>query len=66
MLFRIFFLCLVYLNFIFTLSIVDPGGSSMCLYSGPGSDSGLNEGLVSLYDFLVLSLIFVSFLFAPF
>jgi len=30
------------------LPIFDPGGPSVRLYSGPGSDSGVNEGLVSL------------------
>ena len=38
----------------------------MCLYSGPGSYSGVNGGLVSLYDFLVLSLVFVLRSLAPF
>ena len=31
------------------LLVVDPGGPPMCLCSGPGSDSGDNEGLVSLF-----------------
>ena len=31
------------------LLVVDPGGPSMCLCSGPGSDSGVNEGLVFLF-----------------
>ena len=31
------------------LVVVDPGGPPMCLWSGPGSDSGVNEGLISLF-----------------
>ena len=31
------------------LLVVDLGGPPKCLCSGPGSDSGVNEGLVSLF-----------------
>ena len=31
------------------LLVVDPWGPPMCLCSGPGSDSGVNKGLVSLF-----------------
>lgn len=49
------FLCFRYLRTILALPVVDPGGPSMCLYSGPGSDSGVNEGLVpfELFWFIV-------------
>ena len=42
------FLCVRYFRTIFMLAlpVVDPGGPSMFLYSGPGSDSGVNGGLV--------------------
>ena len=32
-----------------TFLVVDPGGPPMCLCPGPGSDSGVKEGLVSLF-----------------
>ena len=49
------FLCFRYLRTILALPVVDPGGPAMCLYSGPGSDSGVNEGLVpcELFWFIV-------------
>lgn len=49
------FLCFRYLRTVLALAVVDPGGPSMCLYSGPGSDSGVNEGLVpcELFWFIV-------------
>ena len=37
-------------------------GDLLCLYAGPGSDSGVNEGLVSLYEFS-FSFLFAHFLF---
>ena len=40
-------------------------GNLLCLYSGPGPDSEVNGGLVSLYDILVLSLVFVLRSLAP-
>ena len=53
------FLRLVHLSSFFALPFVDSGEPSVCLYSGSGSDSRVNVGLVSLYEFLVLSLVFV-------
>ena len=49
------FPCVRYFRSILAFPVVDPGGPSMCLYSGPVSDSGVNEGLVpcELFWFIV-------------
>ena len=56
--FRIF-LRVRYFHTILALPVVDPGGPSMCLYSGPVSYSGVNEGLVPSELFFVFFIIII-------